>query len=311
MGSVPQERDELQSWLARLRELLAGLGQLDAQKRQVLSGYRPMRGSLASGDQLLMITACAGVFVEVFYLVLGVSDLLTMVVMTAVFLAVAYGLTKLAWKVFKLHKPGELLVVFSGRTFVARQLLATLLLANLFLLIVQLLLFPPLLVVIVTGAAVLVGIVVGLVVARVSRKRAVSFNARAEVSNSAIEQQALAISQQMNALGRELHNTYVGVFPNQYFDEETVSYLLTLVSNYRASTLPEAINLFEEEQHRMRMERGQQQIIDEQKKIQRLQITSTVINTAMQAATISEIRTQGQNIAAAASAPRTIHFRRG
>lgn len=59
------------------------------------------------------------------------------------------------------------------------------------------------------------------------------------------------------------------------------------------------------------MERGQQQIIEEQQRMQRLQVMSTVINSAMQAATISEIRTQGHNIAAAASAPRTVEIRRG
>lgn len=54
------------------------------------------------------------------------------------------------------------------------------------------------------------------------------------------------------------------------------------------------------------MERSQQQMIAEQQKMQRIQIKSTVINTAMQAATISEIRNQGQRIASATSAPRTI-----
>ncbi|MDC4232191.1 hypothetical protein M3T53_00465 [Actinomyces sp. B33] len=266
----------------------------------------------------MVITAFVGVFIELFYLALGVSDLVSMVVMTAVFIAVAYSLTKMIWKVFKLRRTNEVLVVISDRTFIARQLLATLLVADLFLLVVQFLLFPPVLIAIVTGAAILIGIVVGLVVAFVSRKRAASFNVRAEESNrvamaanAVIEQNALAISQRMNELSRALQNEYIGVFPNQYFDEGIVTYLFTLVDNYRATTLPEAINLFEEEQHRMRMERGQQQIIEEQKRMQRLQVMSTMINTAMQAATISEIRTQGQNIAAAASAPRAVEIRRG
>lgn len=318
---VPQGREALQPWLAHLRDLLRDLRQLEAQKKRALSGYRPLvqsRGPVASGDQSLVIAAFVGVFIELFYLALGVSDLLSMVVMTVVFVAVAYVLTNLVWKIFKLRRTNEVLVVISNRTFIARQLLATLLVADLFLLVVQFLLFPPVLIVIVTGVAILVGIVVGLLVTALSKKRASSFNARAEKTNlkamevnASIEQTALAISQRMNELSRELHNEYIGIFPNQYLEENTVGYLLSLVSNCRASSLPEAINLFEEEQHRMRMERGQQQMIDEQQKMQRLQMMSTVINTAMQAATISEIRTQGQNIAAAASAPRTVEIRRG
>ncbi|MST63956.1 hypothetical protein [Schaalia hyovaginalis] len=318
---VPQDREVLRAWLARLHDLLRDLRQLEAQKKQVLSRYRPLiplRGPVASGDQLLVITAFVGVFIELFYLALGVSDLLTMVIMTVVFVAVAYAVTNLVWKIFKLRRTNEVLVVISGRTFVARQLLATLLVADLFVLIVQFLLFPPVLIAIVTGVAILVGIVVGLFVTAVSKKRAARFNAQAEetnreakMANASIEQNALAISQRMNELSRELHNEYIGIFPNQYLEENAVGYLLSLVVNYRASTLPEAINLFEEEQHRMRMERGQQQMIEEQHKMQRLQMMSTVINTAMQAATISEIRAQGQSIAAAASAPRTVEIRRG
>lgn len=318
---VPQGREALRPWLARLRDLLRDLRLLDAQKKQTLSGYRRLiepKGPVASGEQLLVITAFVGVFIELFYLALGVSDLITMAVMTALFVAIAYVLTSLVWKVFKLRRANEILVVFSGRTFIARQLLATLLVADFFLLLVQFLLFPPVLVAIVTGAAILIGIIVGLVVAFVSRKRTASFNVRAEESNrvameanAVIEQNALAISQRMNELSRALQNEYIGVFPNQYFDEGIVNYLFTLVDNYRATTLPEAINLFEEEQHRMRMERGQQQIIEEQQRMQRLQVMSTAINSAMQAATISEIRTQGHNIAAAASAPRTVEIRRG
>ena len=109
---VPQGREALRPWLARLRDLLRDLRLLDAQKKQTLSGYRRLiepKGPVASGEQLLVISAFVGVFIELFYLALGVSDLITMAVMTALFVAIAYVLTSLVWKVFKLQVEPSLL----------------------------------------------------------------------------------------------------------------------------------------------------------------------------------------------------------
>lgn len=319
-NSAPQGQEALRQWLSRLLDLLGGLRQLDLEKRRVLSGYRgmiPHRSPVLLGDRSLVMVFSVCGFIELFFLILSGRNRMMTILVNIVFFAIAYAVSARVRKARTPNKTDDLPVTVFGRTYSAQHLAAALLVTVVLLVAYEMFAFAPVETIVVTAVSIVMGLVVGLIVTFVSVTRAARFNARADranresmKANAPIEENALAISRRMNDVAQALRSEYLTVFPGQYLDEEIVGYLLSLVSNYRASTLQEAINLFEEEQHRMRMERSQQQIIAEQQKTQRLQVMSTVINTAMQAATLSEIRTQGQNIAAAVSAPRTVEIRR-
>lgn len=54
--------------------------------------------------------------------------------------------------------------------------------------------------------------------------------------------------------------------PKRYRSTEMTSYLYDIVSNNRADTLKEALNILEDDLHRMRMEQKQQELIEAQKR---------------------------------------------
>lgn len=117
--------------------------------------------------------------------------------------------------------------------------------------------YTLLLVVIFTAVAVLLAVILSPIVLAALNKSIMRFNIQAEAKNrlasehnAVIEQEALVVSQNITNIAQELRNNYLNIFPQQYLDEEIVGYLYNLVTNYRANTLSEAINLYEEEQHR-------------------------------------------------------------
>lgn len=82
----------------------------------------------------------------------------------------------------------------------------------------------------------------------------------------ALLQQELQKSQQdLNAaLAVHEEGSITPTLPSKYYSTQVVGFLLDSVQGFRADTLKEAINLYEEHEHRMRMEANQQYMIEQQ-----------------------------------------------
>lgn len=78
-----------------------------------------------------------------------------------------------------------------------------------------------------------------------------------------IQEKQAELTKNVNILNQIIHENYAGLtaVPEAYRYTYAVSTMLSYVDAMRADSMKEAINLYEEELHRMRMEQGQQQII--------------------------------------------------
>lgn len=65
----------------------------------------------------------------------------------------------------------------------------------------------------------------------------------------------------------EIYLEYQRLIPNKYFSLEKLEILYSYVSQYRADTLKEAINIFEDESHKLRLEEQQNVLISQQEQI--------------------------------------------
>lgn len=112
-----------------------------------------------------------------------------------------------------------------------------------------------------------------------------------------IQEQQTELTKNVNILNQIIHENYEGLVavPEAYRYTYAVSTMLRYVEAMRADSMKEAINLYEEELHRMRMEQGQQQIIAIQQEQQqtlasihnysRTQTVMSAVNTAASVST--------------------------
>lgn len=107
--------------------------------------------------------------------------------------------------------------------------------------------------------------------------------------NVPIEEKALTIAKQMNPYAQKLVDYYGDSFPQTYLDEMVVDRLAYLVSSFRANTLTDALNLYEEEQHRLRLEQNQHFMMLQQQQIQRNQSINAAINTGLHLYNIAQV----------------------
>ena len=86
----------------------------------------------------------------------------------------------------------------------------------------------------------------------------------------------------INALVGEFTDTYLGNFPAAYLRTGVVDYMWQLVTNHRASTLQEAINVYEADARQQQLADQQRAILDRQNQIlAQQQYASTVLVTNM------------------------------
>lgn len=86
----------------------------------------------------------------------------------------------------------------------------------------------------------------------------------------------------INALVGEFTDTYLGNFPAAYLRPGVVDYMWQLVTNHRASTLQEAINVYEADARQQQLADQQRTILDRQNQIlAQQQYASTVLVTNM------------------------------
>ena len=87
---------------------------------------------------------------------------------------------------------------------------------------------------------------------------------------------------EINTLVREFTDTYLGNFPAAYLRPGVVDYMWQLVTNYRASTLQEAINVYEADARQQQLADQQRAILDRQNQIlAQQQYANTVLVTNM------------------------------
>ena len=87
---------------------------------------------------------------------------------------------------------------------------------------------------------------------------------------------------EINALVGEFTDTYLGNFPAAYLRPGVVDYMWQLVTNHRASTLAEAINVYEADARQQQLANQQRAILDRQNQIlAQQQYANTVLVTNM------------------------------
>ena len=87
---------------------------------------------------------------------------------------------------------------------------------------------------------------------------------------------------EINALVGEFTDTYLGNFPDAYLRPGVVDYMWQLVTNHRASTLAEAINVYEADARQQQLADQQRAILDRQNQIlAQQQYANTVLVTNM------------------------------
>lgn len=110
------------------------------------------------------------------------------------------------------------------------------------------------------------------------------------------------VNQQLDDDGAAFTQRFAQHFPNDYAYSDAVAFCLKAVQNHRADSVGSAINLYEQELHQQRLEQTQEAILEEQARTRRQQAVGMVVNTVMQGATISAIRSEGAANRAAGAA---------
>ncbi|MDO5751190.1 MAG: hypothetical protein Q4P78_08375 [Rothia sp. (in: high G+C Gram-positive bacteria)] len=175
------------------------------------------------------------------------------------------------------------------------------------------------------------GVVAGFLWTIIARAKDIAYNKEVEVYNAHLQQirpqsaqEIATIEAELRSLNQQYVSEGMDQFPPNYTDAQTISTLYNLVKNYRASTLQEAVNIYEEDLHRHRMEmsqlqilEGQQQMIEEEQRTRKAVMLTSLItnmNIAHQGSQIrNTLRDQGamtrQTINQAASRPVDVNLR--
>ena len=85
-----------------------------------------------------------------------------------------------------------------------------------------------------------------------------------EAHNEQVHELEKAVVDEINSLVGEYRDNYQGKFPAAYLLANAVAYMWQLVDNYRASTLQEAVNVYEGDMHRQRIESQNRAMLNNQ-----------------------------------------------
>ena len=103
---------------------------------------------------------------------------------------------------------------------------------------------------------------------------------------------------ELNQARQEFQSSFDGWFPMQYLTAEDVGACWQLVNSHRATTVEKAINEYETQLHRQRLENLAAAQIAEQQRSTKIAELGNIINAAGHAATIGAIRAEGASRAA-------------
>lgn len=90
-------------------------------------------------------------------------------------------------------------------------------------------------------------------------KSVAEYNKKVEANNQAVQAQRMTLYNQYEALREELLSRSGSWFPPSYYNIEAVNFFVDVVANYRASTVKEMVNLFEQTSYQQQMITYQQQ----------------------------------------------------
>lgn len=114
--------------------------------------------------------------------------------------------------------------------------------------------------------------------------------AQAERNAPALRPHLAPIIEQREQVVLGLRESVTGHFPPAYLHEEALVFVVNMFANHRANTITDAVNLYETELHRRRLENLAQAQLAEQQRATRVAQMNGVIAGVGHAATISAIR---------------------
>ena len=110
--------------------------------------------------------------------------------------------------------------------------------------------------------------------------------------NERIKQELSPVTNELFAYQKQYSQQVAPWYPADYCTFEAVEFFYNAVKNFRANTIGEAVNLYENYLHQQRIEQNQQAILDSQQQLEKQQKLNNILQVgqiAMQAATVGAI----------------------
>lgn len=152
------------------------------------------------------------------------------------------------------------------------------------------------------GLAVLVVFVRNRFVLHVQWSRAHRINQQRKTHNQTVWAEEQKVNGQLKQVGKDLSESIGNWYPQNYLYDEAVSYCAQAINNHRANTITDAIEVYEKELHRQRMENLQAWDLAEQQRTQKLVAVGNVMNAALTGAAIGTMRQEGKRTRASNAA---------
>ncbi|TFD61703.1 hypothetical protein E3T39_06630 [Cryobacterium suzukii] len=122
--------------------------------------------------------------------------------------------------------------------------------------------------------------------------RAERINKKRAAHNEPVRAEEQIVLAKLNQASRDIA-AHIRDFPQAYMYDEAVGFCVQMVRNHRATSISEALNLFETERHRQRMENMQAWQLAEAQRTRKLVAVGNVVNAALTGAAIGSIRQEG------------------
>lgn len=118
------------------------------------------------------------------------------------------------------------------------------------------------------------GVLTAAVYTFISKKREqanveiVAYNEEARLINQRLQQQADAVQNKLVYHAKEAQRIGAGWYPRDYYNLYAIGCFIQYIENYKADTVKEMVNLFEDSEHKRRMEQYQQESLNNQRAMQ-------------------------------------------
>lgn len=157
-------------------------------------------------------------------------------------------------------------------------------------------------VVVSVGLAILIVYLRNRFLLSMQHSRAKRINQQREAHNQAVWAEEKQVNAQLKQAGQDFSDQIGTWYPQAYLYEEALAFCTQVIQNHRAKDIEGALNLYETELHRQRVENNQAALMAEQQRTQKLMIVGNVMNAALTGAAIGSIHQQGQQTRAANAA---------
>lgn len=96
----------------------------------------------------------------------------------------------------------------------------------------------------------------------------VAYNEEARQINLLLQQEAAAVQNKLVYHAKEAQRIGAGWYPRDYYNLYAIGCFIQYIENYKADTVKEMVNLFEDSEHKRRMEQYQQESLNNQRAMQ-------------------------------------------